>query len=158
MERKTKIVAEDGQHDLVVTREFDLPVDLVFRAHVDAEIVEQWMGNKVLKLEAKKYGSYQFETSDAQGNVVFRANGVFHDVIPDQKIIRTFQMEGTPFPVQLEFMDFERLTEETSKLTMHLVFRSVADRDNLLKMPFAQGINMAHNRLEKILHQVNNAS
>ena len=60
-------------------------------------------------------------------------------------------MENTPFPVQLEFLDFEKLNEDTSKLTMQIVYRSAADRDQMLKLPFAQGINMAHNRLQDIV-------
>ncbi len=153
MERKTKINAEDGQQDLVITREFDLPVDLLFKAYVEPDIVEQWMGTKVLKLESKEHGGYQFETSDPQGNVVFRANGVIHQFDPNRKITRTFEMENTPFDVQLEFLDFERLTDDTSKLTMHVVYRSVALRDQMLQLPFAQGINMAHTRLQEVVSQ-----
>ncbi|MXV16524.1 ATPase [Pedobacter sp. HMF7056] len=151
---KTKITAEAGKQDLVITREFDLPLDLLFRAYVEPEIVEQWMGTKVLKLESRKHGSWQFETSDPQGNVVFRANGVVHEFVPGQKITRTFEMENTPFPVQLEFLEFEKLTAHTSKLTMQIVYKSVADRDGMLKLPFAQGINMAHNRLQEAVNDL----
>lgn len=154
MERKTKIHAEDGKQDLVITREFDLPLELLFKAYVAPDVVEQWMGTKVLKLESKKHGSWQFETSDAQGNVVFQANGVIHEFVPNQKITRTFEMEQTPFPVQLEFLEFEKLTDDTSKLTMHIVYKSVAHRDQMLQLPFAQGINMAHNRLQTILNKL----
>jgi uncharacterized protein YndB with AHSA1/START domain len=151
MEKKTKINAEDGKQDLVITREFDLPLELLFRAYVDPEIVEQWMGAKVLKLESKKHGSWQFETTDAKGNVVLQSNGVIHDFVPNQKIIRTFEMDNTPFPVQLEFLEFEKLTEDSSKLTMQIVYKSVEDREQMLKLPFAYGINMAHNRLQEVL-------
>ena len=154
MERKTTIDAEDGKQDLVITREFDLPLELLFRAYVEPEIVEQWMGTKVLKLESKKHGGYQFETSDPQGNVVFRANGTVHEFSPNQKIIRTFEMENTPFPVQLEFLEFEELTDNTSKLTMQIVYRSGEQRDQMLQLPFAQGINMAHNRLQGIVSKL----
>lgn len=154
MERKTKINAENGKQDLLITREFDLPLDLLFKAYAEAEIVEQWMGTKVLKLENKNHGSWQYETKDAEGNVVFKANGVIHTFIPNQKIIRTFEMDNTPFPVQLEFMNFEKLTEDTSKLTMQIVYKSIEDRDNMLKLPFAAGINMAHNRLQEILNNL----
>ncbi|MBK8305024.1 MAG: SRPBCC domain-containing protein [Pyrinomonadaceae bacterium] len=154
MERKTKINAEDGQQDLVITREFDLPLELLFRAYVEPEIVEQWMGTKVLKLESKQHGGYQFETSDPQGNVVFRANGTIHEFVPQAKITRTFEMENTPFPVQLEFLEFASLTDETSILTMQIVYRSVADRDQMLQLPFAQGLNMAHDRLEEIVSKL----
>ena len=159
MERKTKVNAEDGKQEILITREFDLPLELLFKAYMEPEIVEQWMGTKVLKLENKKHGSYQFETSDPKGNVVFRSNGTIHEFEPNQKITRTFEMEstfgsGVRFPVQLEFLEFEELTEGTSKLNMHVVYKSVADRDQILRMPFAQGINMAHNRLQEIVNNL----
>jgi len=151
MERKTKLNAEDNKHDILITREFDLPLELLFKAYEEPEIVAQWMGTKVLKLENKKHGGWQFETSDPSGNVVFRANGVIHDFIPNEKIIRTFEMENSPFPAQLEFLEFEKITDDSSKLTMHIVYKSVELRNEMLKLPFAQGINMAHNRLEEIV-------
>src|SRR6185369_3790906 len=136
METKTKIKAEDGKQELVITREFDLPLELLFKAYVEPDIVEQWMGTKVLKLENKNHGGYQFETSDTQGNVVFRANGAIHEFNPNRKITRTFEMENAPFGVQLEFLEFEKLTDETSKLTIQIVYRSVALRNQLLQLPF----------------------
>ena len=154
MEHKTKINAEDGKQELVITREFDLPLEFLFKAYVEPDIVEQWMGTKVLKLESKNHGGYQFETADAQGNVVFRANGVIHEFVPNRKITRTFEMENTPFPVQLEFLEFEQLTDDTSKLNMQIVYRSVAYRDQMLQLPFARGINMAHNRLQDIVSKL----
>ncbi|MEB2777674.1 SRPBCC domain-containing protein [Algoriphagus sp. D3-2-R+10] len=154
MEQKTKITAEDGKQEILITRKFDLPVNLLFKAYTEAELVEQWMGNKVLKLENKTHGGYQFETTDAQGNVVFRANGSIHKVIENKTIIRTFEMENTSFPIQLEFLDFESISEETSELTMKIIFKSLIDRDNMLRLPFAQGINMAHNRLQKVISKL----
>lgn len=154
MERKTKIHAEDGKHDLMITREFDLPVELLFRAHIEPEIVEQWMGSKVLKMESKKHGSWQLEKRDEQGNLLFGANGVFHEFVPNQKITRTFEMENAPFDVQLEFLEFEKLTEDTSKLNIHTVYRSVALRDQMLKLPFSYGINMAHDKLQEIANRL----
>ena len=107
MEQKTKVYAEDGKQEIVITREFDLPVELLFKAYEESELLEQWMETKVVKLENKKHGSYAFETS-RNGNVVFRANGTIHEFIPNQKITRTFEMENTPFPVQLEYLEFEK--------------------------------------------------
>jgi uncharacterized protein YndB with AHSA1/START domain len=154
MEQKTKITAEDGKQDLVITREFDLPLELLFKAYEEPEIVEQVMGTKVLKLENKRHGSYQYETTDAKGNVLFRANGVIHEFSPNRKITRTFEMENTPFGVQLEFSEFEKLTDDTSKLKMHVIYESVVQRDQVLKLPFAQGLNMAHNRIQEILNKL----
>jgi uncharacterized protein YndB with AHSA1/START domain len=154
MELKTKISADNGKQDLVITREFDLPLELLFKAYIEDDIVEQWMGTKVLKLESKRHGGYQFETSDAKGNIVFKANGVIHEFVPNQKITRTFEMENTPFPVQLEFLEFEQLTANTSKLTMQIVYKSVEHRDQMLQLPFKQGINMAHDRLQETVNKL----
>jgi uncharacterized protein YndB with AHSA1/START domain len=153
MEQKTKISAEEGKQELVITREFDLPLELLFKAYVTPEIVEQWMGTKVLKLESKKHGSYQFETTDPKGNK-YGFNGVIHEFVPNRKITRTFEMEHTPFGVQLEFYEFEKLSDDTSKLNMHVIYESVARRDQVLQLPFAQGINMAHNRLQEIVSRI----
>ena len=152
MEQKTKVNATDGTQEIVITRMFDLPLELLFKAYEDPEIVEQWMGTKVLKLENKNHGSYLFETTDPKGNK-HRFNGTIHEFIPGKKITRTFEMENTPFGVQLEFLEFEKLSDDTSNLNMHVVYRSVEIRDQILKLPFVQGINMAHNRIQDILEK-----
>ena len=155
MEQKTKVNAEKGKQELSITREFDLPVELLFKAYEEPALVEQWMSSdwsttKVIRLESRKHGSYQLETTDGKGNK-YGYNGVIHEFIPDKKITRTFEMENTPFGVQLEFYEFEKLTDDTSKLTMHVIYESVAKRDEVLKLPFAKGISMAHNRIEEVL-------
>jgi uncharacterized protein YndB with AHSA1/START domain len=76
MEQRTKLAAEEGKQELTITREFELPLELLFKAYAEPELVEQWMGTKVLKLENKKHGSYQLETTDPKGN-----KHLFHGVI-----------------------------------------------------------------------------
>lgn len=152
MERKTKIQAEEGQQQITITREFDLPIDLLFKAYTLPELFAQWMNTKVIRLDSEKFGHYRFETSNPQGLVVFVGSGVIHEFVPNQKITRTFEMENTPFEPQLEFLEFEALTENTSQLTIHIIYRSVALRDQMLQLPFAQGLNMAHNRLQETVN------
>jgi uncharacterized protein YndB with AHSA1/START domain len=154
MERKTKVLAEEGKQELLITREFELPLELLFKAHVEPDIIEQWMGTKVLKFEGKKHGGWQFATSDAKGNVVFQAHGVIHEFVPNQKITRTFEMENAPFGVQLEFVEFEKVTDDTSKIMIHSVYKSVALRDQMLKLGMSHGINMAHNRLQEVVSKL----
>jgi len=154
MEVKTKIHAEDGKHDLTIKRVFDLPVDLVFRAHVEPELFEQWMSHeygrvKVVKFEPRRHGGWEFETSGPDGTVLFRANGTIHEFVPNRKITRTFEMDGSPFDVQLEFLEFEETSEEASRLTIHSIYRSFRLRDQMLQLPFASGLSMAHDRLER---------
>jgi len=154
MEPKTKVHAEDGRQEVIITRDFDLPVELLFTAYVEPEIIEQWMNTKVLKLENQKYGSWEFQTSDPKGNVVFTANGVYHEFVPNEKITRTFEMDNMSLGAQLEFLEFQQLSDVTSRLTMHVVYKSVAVRDQLMQLPFRQGINMAHNKLQEIVNKL----
>lgn len=153
MELKTKIQAEQGHQDLQITRDFDLPVDLVFRAYTEAPLLEQWMGTKVLKLENKAHGGYVFETTDPRG-FIHKFHGTIHEFLPTTKIIRTFEMAQTGFPAQLEFLEFVPLSEQTSRLNIHIIYKSNAVRDELLKLPFAQGLNMAHQRLEQAVQKL----
>ncbi len=153
MELKTKINAEEGKQELFIIRDFDLPIELLFKAYEEPEFVEQWMGTKVIKLENKSHSAYQFETTDPMGNKHL-FTGVVHEFISNQSIIRTFEMLNTPFPAQLEFLTFEKLTDKTSRLTMQVIYKSIELRDQLLKLPFAQGINMAHNRIQEIFNNL----
>lgn len=154
MEQRTKVNAETGKQEYVITRDFDLPLDLLFRAFVEPDLVEQWMGTKVLKLESRKHGSYQLETKDAQGKVTFRANGAIHELVPNRKIIRTFEMENAPVGVQLEVYEFEKTTDDTSKLTMHVIYESPEKRDQVLQYGLVQGVNWAHNRLQEVANKL----
>ena len=148
---KNKCGRRCRQQELIITREFDLPSELLFKAYVEPGIVEQWMGTKVLKLESQKHGSYRRpSTTDPRGNK-YRFNGVIHEFNPNRKITRTFEMQNTPLGVQLEVLEFEPLTGDTSRLKMHVIYESVAQRDRVLKMGMTQGINMAHNRLQDVV-------
>ena len=69
-------------------------------------------------------------------------------------IAELYQQNLRYFVVSEMQPEFEKLTDDTSKLTMHIVYKSVAHRDQILQMPFAQGINMAHNRLQDIVNKL----
>ena len=151
--KKTQVHAEEGKQEIKITREFELPLELVFKAYSVPDIIEQWMGTKVLQLENKKHGSYQFETTDPKGNK-YRFNGTIHDFRLNEKIIRTFEFENMPLGVQLEIIAFEELGANRCKLTIHSIYESVEKRNMQLQMPFEQGLNMAHNRLEEIVNKL----
>jgi uncharacterized protein YndB with AHSA1/START domain len=150
MELKTKIKSEEGKQELFITREFDLPVELLFKAYEEAEFIEQWMGTKVLELENKNHGSYRFETTGRDGSK-HNFHGVIHEFIPNKKIIRTFEMASAPFGPQLEFLEFEKMDGQTSRLTMQVIYKSASIKDQQLKLPFAQGLSMAHDRIEELM-------
>jgi uncharacterized protein YndB with AHSA1/START domain len=154
MEQKTQIKAQESEQQLFITRDFDLPVELLFKAYTEPELIEQWMGNSVIFIDNKKLGAYHFEVRDSNGNVILTSIGTIHDFVSNQKIIRTFEMLNTPYPVQLELLEFEKVTDSTSKLTMQVIYQSVNDRNRILKLPFAFGLNNAHNKLQEIANKL----
>ncbi|MEZ4722144.1 MAG: SRPBCC domain-containing protein [Flavobacteriales bacterium] len=154
MALKTQLQAPEGKQEIVITRDFDIPVQSLFKAYIDPQIVEHWMSTKVVKLENKAHGSWHFITTDPMGNE-HGFNGTIHEFVTNEKITRTFEMEGSPFPVQLEFLEFSATLESTSKLSMHIIYKTLEHRDQMLKLPFAQGLNMAHNRLEEFIKSSN---
>jgi len=154
MVQKTKVFAEDGKQEIKITRYFDLSVESLYNAFEDKELFEQWMGSDLIEFEFKQYGKYHFEKRNSKGDVIFSGKGTFHGFTPNKSIVRTFEMDVFSLPAQLEFIDFESLTSETSKLTMHIIFRSIEIRNELLKKPFAQGLNMAHNKLEEMAKKI----
>lgn len=143
------VEAEAGKQELKITRLFDIPLDLLFKAYTQPDILEQWMGTRVLKLDCKKHGSYHFENRDSTGKLLFGAHGTIHEFDPMRKISRTFEMENTTLGIQLEIYEFQQISVDRSKLEVHVIFESVEKRDQLLALPFKQGLNMAHNRLDK---------
>lgn len=153
MEQRTKIHTQDKRQELFITREFNLPVKSLFKAFEDKDLFEQWMGTNLLQFDFKEYGKYHFETSNPKGEVVFSGKGTFHGFIPNKMIIRTFEMNVFSLPPQLEFLNFKAFTKETSSLTMHIIFKSVEAKKELLKRPFAIGLNMAYDRLESLLNK-----
>jgi len=153
MELKTKVNAKEAEQQLLVTRQFNLPVEMLFKAFSMPELLGQWMGTQVLVLENHPLGKYQFETRNAEGEIVFQAMGTIHGVTPNKQIIRTFEMLNTPFAPQLEFLDFIPINEYESELRMQMIYRTRELRDQMLKMPFASGISKAHDRLEALMQK-----
>ena len=149
---KTKVIAEDSKQDILIEREFDLPVELLFKAYTEAEFLEQWMGTKVEKLDNNRFGSYIFKTTDPKGNI-HSFVGTIHDIEANRKIVRTFEYVNMGFGVQLEFLEFSELTATTSRLTIHSIYQTAEHRSKALKLPFEYGINMAHNRLQEALNK-----
>jgi uncharacterized protein YndB with AHSA1/START domain len=153
---RTTITAEPGKQELFVTREFDAPRELVFRAHTDPDLFVQWLGPHGLTTNLETFepvsgGRWRFVQKDAEGNE-FGFHGVFHEVSPEQ-IIQTFEFEGLPESghVVLETLLLEELPNGRTRLTTQSVYRSVADRDGMVQAGMETGVVEGYKRLDQIL-------
>jgi uncharacterized protein YndB with AHSA1/START domain len=157
MANKTTITAEPGKQEIFVTREFDAPRELVFRAHTDPELYVQWLGPRELTMTLEKFeprngGSYRYIHKDNDGNE-YAFHGVNHEVLAPERIIGTFEFEGLPEKghVILGTLKFEELPGNRTKLVSQSVFQSVADRDGMLRSGMERGVNDGYDRLDEIL-------
>jgi uncharacterized protein YndB with AHSA1/START domain len=160
MDMQTKLIAEESRQELFLVREFDLPVELLFKAFSDPDLLVEWMSNPhsqmtVEKLENKSHGCWRFVQTDKTGKK-YCFHGVIHEFLAPKRIIRTFEIEnlGGNGNVQLEFLTFEEISETSSKLTIQTLYKSNQDRDATIKHGMAKGANMAHNRLQEVLNKL----
>jgi uncharacterized protein YndB with AHSA1/START domain len=158
---KTNLIAEPGKQEIVVTRVFDAPPELVFKAFVDPDLLRQWMGPRRLtmtycELDARPGGSWRYAHADDEGNE-YGFHGVFHGVTPGESIIQTFEFEGMPGHVSLETARFEPQDGQT-KVTLHSVYQSVEDRDGMLMSGMEGGMNEGFDRLDELLESLKETS
>lgn len=159
---RTTITAEPGKQEIVITREFDAPRELVFKVVTDPELLPQWWGPRYLstivdKMDVRPGGQWRFLNRDAQGNE-YAFHGVYHEVLAPERIIDTFEFEGLPETghVTLETLRLVELPGGRTRLITQSVFQSVIDRDAALQSGMESGINDSYDRLSDILEKATN--
>jgi len=154
---KLKLVAEPGKHNILMTREFNAPRELVFRVLTDPHLIPQWWGPKsvttiVDKMEVRAGGIWRYIHREANGNE-YGFHGVYHDIVAPERLIFTFEFEGLPGHVLLETVT---LTEQDGKtiLTDSSVFQSVEDRDGMIQSGMEEGTEDSWDRVEELLQKM----
>ncbi|HEU5354859.1 MAG TPA: SRPBCC family protein [Actinocrinis sp.] len=151
---ETTITAQPGTPFIEVAREFDAPRERVFRAWTDPEIVPQWLGPrgmtmKLFAFDARPGGSYHYTHADERGEYGFR--GVFHNVIPNELIIQTFEFDGAPNQVSLEMARFEDLGGGRTRVLTQSVYTTVENRDAMIAGGMEHGLRDSMQRLDEVL-------
>ncbi len=149
------ITAPEGVPFVEIEREFDAPASAVFRAHADPELNKQWVGPDGYEMTIERHdftsqGSYRFSHTTPDGHE-FWFNGVFHTVRENALIIRTFEYEGAPDQVALEFLTLTDLAEGRSRLSGRSVYPSVESRDAMVQSGMERGVVQGYARLDAIL-------
>lgn len=151
---ETQIVV-DREVPLVRTiREFDAPPAKIFRAHVDPDLVVQWLGPRGLttridQLDGRTGGAYRYVQSD--GTEEYGFFGSFHEVRPAELIVQTFTYEGVPESVLLERLEFEDLGDGRTRLTSTALAESFETRDGFVASGMEVGVREGYERLDELL-------
>lgn len=154
MGNPVKITAPEGVPFIDIEREFDAPVDAVFRAHRDPDLIKQWLGPRGYDMEIERYdfttgGGYRYVHRDNDGNE-YTFNGVFHVVRENEFAIQTFEFEGYPDVVSIESVKFEELGGRT-RLVAHSVYPTVEARDGMVASGMESGMTEGYERLDEVL-------
>ena len=151
---KTQITAERGIPQIVITRDFDAPRDLVFRAYTDQRLLVQWLGPRDLTMTVDRYdvrdgGRWRYVHTDAEGHE-HAFHGVFHGTPSPDAIVQTFEYEGVPGHVSLDTTTLEDRGGRTLVRTVSS-FQSVADRDGMVAAGMERGVRDSDERLAGLL-------
>jgi uncharacterized protein YndB with AHSA1/START domain len=158
MANKTVVTAEPGKQELFITREFDAPRELVFKAHTDPDQYVQWVGPKDLEMTVQKLDAFDggtFEFTHKRDGHSYRFFGSYHEVLENERIIGTFEFDGLPERghVIMGKTSFEELPNNRSRLTHQSVFFSVADRDGMVQSGMERGVTEGYEKLDVLLAQ-----
>ena len=151
---ETKITVTPGIPQVIVEREFDAPAELLLRAHLDPELLKQWLGPRDLTLSIDRYethngGTWRFVNRDPAGNE-YGFHGVFHGEPSIAGIVQTFEYEGTPGHVKLDTTTFGEHEGKTLLRTVSS-FQSVDDRDAMVASGMEHGLRDSGDRLDALL-------
>lgn len=151
---KLQLVAEPGKQEIIITRLFEAPPELVFKAFTDPDAIRQWWGLRrsetiVDKMDPRPGGVWRYVQRDANGNED-GFHGVYHDVESPERIVYTFEWEGMPGHVLLETVTFEAQDGKT-KMTDRSVFQTLEDRDGMLSSGMEEGADESWERLDEFL-------
>jgi len=150
----TQIDAPAGVPFIDITREFDAPRELVFRAYTDPELLVQWLGPRKYKMTLESWdvrdgGKWRYTHSDDEGNV-WGFHGVFHGEQSPDNMVQTFEFDGWPGHVSLESLTFEEKDGKTI-LRNHSVYQTVEARDGMVESGMESGVNEGYERLDEVL-------
>ncbi len=159
MERRSTMAHQQTQSkEVTITRIFDAPRELVFKAWTDPKLVGQWWGphgftTPVCELDVRPGGAMRIDMRGPDG-VVYPGKGVFHEIIePDRLVFTTSTFEDAEGNPQLEVLNTVTFTElgSKTKLTLHAVVVKATPEVGTALAGMEEGWNQSLDRLAEDL-------
>jgi len=155
MTNALQVSAPEGLPFTDFDREFDAPVDAVFKAHKEPDLVKQWMGPSDYESDIEVYefrtgGRWRYVQRNEDGEE-YAFNGVFHVVRENEYAVQTFEFEMFPEAVSIESLTFEDLGDGRSRVRGHATYPSLEARDGMVSGGMESGMNDGYQRLDNLL-------
>jgi len=156
MSNPVTIEAVEGTSYADITREFDAPVEAVFRAHADPELYARWIGPRRLRTDITHWdfrtgGGWAYESHDDADGAVYAFRGTFHTVEPNALLIQTFEFLGAPGEVSLDRMRFEELPGGRTRLVGRSVMSSREALEVMIESGMEYGMREGYEKLDELL-------
>jgi len=157
---KTEVVKNFKEKTIIVSREFDAPIEKVWQAYTDSSILDQWWGPSPWRAETKKmnfkaggYWLYAMVGPEGQKNWA-RMNYIAIDHLKGYDIEDVFCDEegnlNSDLPVSRGRMSFSR-TSDGTRVEFKMTYATETDVQKIVDMGFEQGITVCLDQLEQLL-------
>jgi uncharacterized protein YndB with AHSA1/START domain len=147
-------VTTPSDREIVMTRIFDAPRDLVFAAHSSAEHMKQWWGPRKYEtisaeIDFRPGGKWRIVHRGPDGEE-YGFHGEYREIVRPERISWTFEFEGAPGHITVETLTLEEHEGKTT-LTAQSVADTVEERDAMLESGMTEGAAETFDRLEEYL-------
>lgn len=146
-------VVSTGERGVRIEREFAASRERVWRAFTEAELVAQWWGRgnklEVERLEVERGGHWRFVEHGPDG--VHGFEGRFREVVPQERLVMTFEWDGMPGYVSIQTAEFEELGPDRTKVTTTAEFFTREERDGMVQSGMEGGLNESYAALDRLL-------
>jgi uncharacterized protein YndB with AHSA1/START domain len=148
-----------GDREVVITRAFNAPRDLVFEAYTKPELVRRWLLGPgdwtmpVCEIDLRVGGRYRFVWRHADGRQM-GMGGAYREIVPSERVVSSevFDEDWTGGEAVTTLVLTEKGGRTTAVSTV--LYSSRAARDAVLKTPMADGMEAGYVRLDEILATV----
>lgn len=136
-----------------IERIFNAPRERVWRAMTDPTLIAQWWGRgNRLDIERDEFvrgGHWRYVEHAPSGPEGFE--GRYREVVPPERIVRTFEWDGMPGHVLVETITLEQLGDSRTKLVSVALFHTAEERDGMVDAGMEGGANESFDALDRVL-------
>ena len=147
------VTTPTGDRGIHIERIFDATPERLWRAMTDPALVAQWWGrgNRLVieRDEVERGGHWRYVEHSEHGAHGFE--GRYREVVPMQRISRTFEWDGMPGHVSVETATFVDLGDGRTRLVTDVLFLTPEDRDGMLSNGMEAGMNESFAALDRVL-------
>jgi uncharacterized protein YndB with AHSA1/START domain len=146
-------ITTPADREIRIERIFNAPRSRVWRAFTDPDQLKQWWGRgndlEIVRMEVEPGGHWRYIEHTPDGDHGFE--GRYGEIVPEERIVMTFEWDGMPTHLSLETVEFEDLGDGRTRVINTSLFLTTEDRDGMLQSGLEEGLNQSYAALDRLL-------